>query len=493
MTRRSCSVLAAAAGLAVSGAAFGQFSGPYAPGNWTFNANGGNGSVNTGGAPAQIALTGNDNGFGPIDTDFTIAAATGGTMAFHWVYSSGDTGTYDTAYYLINGTQTFLGTNSGPFSGDVSIGVNAGDIIGFRVNSADGVFGPGTVTISNFSIGGAPPPTGRCCLFNGTCSVVTQAACTSQGGTWTAGGNCSTQCTGGVPPVIYTNCGLSTGATSLSGAAAPVGSTWSECPRYAADPTTQVTTAGFAGSGAFRLADDFVVGAGGMNLGYVKFPIYTTGATAITTTAVTLQIWQGGPPGVGTLIFGDTTTNRMANVEFSNIYRIFNTAGGPACGGTGTAPGTTRRQQMAYVTVNQNLAPGTYWLDWGYTGGTFSPLATSPTAIGEQCNPNNANAMQFNAAWGQLFDAGQGCAPVPTTQDMYFELLGTAGGSGCYANCDGSTTIPFLNVLDFSCFLNKFAAGNTYANCDGSTTPPTLNVLDFSCFLNKFAAGCSAP
>jgi hypothetical protein len=61
----------------------------------------------------------------------------------------------------------------------------------------------------------------------------------------------------------------------------------------------------------------------------------------------------------------------------------------------------------------------------------------------------------------------------------------------CYANCDASTTAPVLNVLDFSCFLNHFAAGDTYANCDNSTTPPILNVLDFSCFLNRFAAGCS--
>jgi YVTN family beta-propeller protein len=60
----------------------------------------------------------------------------------------------------------------------------------------------------------------------------------------------------------------------------------------------------------------------------------------------------------------------------------------------------------------------------------------------------------------------------------------------CYANCDGSHTPPILNVNDFACFLNKFAAGDPYANCDGSTTPPVLNVLDFSCFLNKFAAGC---
>jgi hypothetical protein len=60
----------------------------------------------------------------------------------------------------------------------------------------------------------------------------------------------------------------------------------------------------------------------------------------------------------------------------------------------------------------------------------------------------------------------------------------------CYANCDGSTTPPVLNVSDFSCFLNRFAAGDPYANCDGSTTPPVLNVSDFSCFLNSFATGC---
>ncbi len=65
-----------------------------------------------------------------------------------------------------------------------------------------------------------------------------------------------------------------------------------------------------------------------------------------------------------------------------------------------------------------------------------------------------------------------------------------AAYSVCYANCDCSTTAPVLNVLDFSCFLNRFAAGDPLANCDGSSTPPVLNVLDFSCFLNRFAAGC---
>jgi hypothetical protein len=64
-------------------------------------------------------------------------------------------------------------------------------------------------------------------------------------------------------------------------------------------------------------------------------------------------------------------------------------------------------------------------------------------------------------------------------------------GPACAANCDASTTPPILNVLDFQCFLNRFASGDASANCDGSTTSPVLNVLDFQCFLNRFAAGCS--
>jgi hypothetical protein len=69
----------------------------------------------------------------------------------------------------------------------------------------------------------------------------------------------------------------------------------------------------------------------------------------------------------------------------------------------------------------------------------------------------------------------------------------------CYPNCDASTAAPLLNVEDFSCFINEFAAAQAlphqqqlahYANCDQSTTPPVLNVEDFSCFINRFVQGC---
>lgn len=64
------------------------------------------------------------------------------------------------------------------------------------------------------------------------------------------------------------------------------------------------------------------------------------------------------------------------------------------------------------------------------------------------------------------------------------------GTPACYANCDGSSGTPALNINDFMCFVNSFAAGNAAANCDQSTAPPVLNALDFQCFLNAFAAGC---
>ena len=64
-------------------------------------------------------------------------------------------------------------------------------------------------------------------------------------------------------------------------------------------------------------------------------------------------------------------------------------------------------------------------------------------------------------------------------------------GPLCYANCDGSSVAPVLNVNDFVCFLAKFAEGGPDANCDGSTTPPILNVNDLLCFQARFAAGCS--
>ena len=82
----------------------------------------------------------------------------------------------------------------------------------------------------------------------------------------------------------------------------------------------------------------------------------------------------------------------------------------------------------------------------------------------------------------------------PSALVGYLEF--TSGGATltrvnvCPANCDGSTVAPVLNVNDFTCFLNKFAAGDSSANCDCGTIAPILNVNDFTCFINRYAVGC---
>jgi hypothetical protein len=113
---------------------------------------------------------------------------------------------------------------------------------------------------------------------------------------------------------------------------------------------------------------------------------------------------------------------------------------------------------------------GTFDLTWNtYDCGGGTSTGGGYTLIGTIGQPDA----------GSLANAGLVCAG------------GFWGGAvTCYANCDNSTVSPILNVGDFTCFLQRFAAADPYANCDGSTVNPILNVGDFTCFLQRFAAGC---
>lgn len=95
---------------------------------------------------------------------------------------------------------------------------------------------------------------------------------------------------------------------------------------------------------------------------------------------------------------------------------------------------------------------------------------------------------------GSVFNFSTTCGPTQVADvnfgRLFANVMGAGATGGCYANCDNSTSTPMLNVNDFNCFLNRFAAGESWANCDASTSAPVLNVNDFQCFLNRFAAGC---
>ena len=114
-----------------------------------------------------------------------------------------------------------------------------------------------------------------------------------------------------------------------------------------------------------------------------------------------------------------------------------------------------------------------------------------------QTPASNTNAIRWSTLYNFRFDASSPPAMGLVTIGLF--APGTPGsvtatvpvpGPVCYANCDNSTEPPVLTVGDFTCYLQRFAAGDPWANCDGSTTAPALNVADFTCFLQRFATGC---
>ena len=95
--------------------AWADFSGPYAPANWTTTLTGtppgGGGSVDASGAPASITLNGGDSPCitMPCHLDYTIAAPGSGTLSFHWDYQTTDLAPdFDLFLVLNNGTAVQL-------------------------------------------------------------------------------------------------------------------------------------------------------------------------------------------------------------------------------------------------------------------------------------------------------------------------------------------------------------------------------------------------
>ncbi len=159
-------VAAALIGFSTTAAA--DFSGAYDPTNWTLtNTSGGNGTVDTAGAPGSIKITGSDGVANqPLTlTSFTIAAPSAGTVYFDWLYVSRDNGDpglgipggpeWDPAgYVVLNGTTIQLTADAGGNNqnGAWSFAVGAAEVFGFYVQSKENQFGSADLTISNFRV-----------------------------------------------------------------------------------------------------------------------------------------------------------------------------------------------------------------------------------------------------------------------------------------------------------------------------------------------------
>jgi hypothetical protein len=213
---------------------------------------------------------------------------------------------------------------------------------------------------------------------------------------------------------IYNNGPLSTGPTTLSGVAAPAGFTWSEVPNDM--PTQSNTSAGFSShptgtTGAFRLADDFTVPVGEVwNIsGFCTYG-YQTGSAATATPigGGTMNVWNGRPGDVGSVIIGIATYGAMTN---TNMYRIFNTVAPPP----GSPSGTTRLIRQVDWTAALSLGPGTYWVDFQHTPTTagttvFVPSVSIPGVRGMP----GWNGRQFTTTgWVDAIDAGNPSTLAP--------------------------------------------------------------------------------
>lgn len=120
-----------------------------------------------------------------------------------------------------------------------------------------------------------------------------------------------------------------------------------------------------------------------------------------------------------------------------------------------------------------------------------TPLAASAVACLAQARPWWTVDQMRQFLFSRASDEVASGMPDPLMIRGYGIINAAATlAADCYANCDASTEPPVLNVNDFLCFQNLFAAGDPRANCDLSTAPPVLNVNDFVCFQQRFVSGC---
>ena len=176
----------------------------------------------------------------------------------------------------------------------------------------------------------------------------------------------------------YVNGVLSTGATSISGVAAPAGTTWSECQNPTGNTTIANTNAGYAAqvSANNAMADDFTV-TGTWSITKITVYAYSTGFAGTTSpfTDLRIRIHNSSPlAGPTTVVFGDLTTNRLSASSFTNVYRIFNTVVAPA-----SVPGITRMIWALEANVSVSLPAGTYWLEY-MTGTSLTSNFTPPSS-----------------------------------------------------------------------------------------------------------------
>jgi hypothetical protein len=216
-------------------------------------------------------------------------------------------------------------------------------------------------------------------------------------------------------------------------------------------------------------------------------------------------------PGVNGTYYGDITVRLGYTSAIPGVGSVSGGLAVPAPGGGG-APNATGPMHLFFSNSNYSASfsgqlPTNFQMVLEGAPFTYDPaqgnllveiVSNADRLLGGVDLTVSRSAGSGEASRAYLstrFASGE--SPITATRMEFTFVAG--GGPVCYANCDGSTTAPILNVEDFTCFINEFAAATQlpheqqlthYANCDQSTTAPVLNVEDFTCFINQFAQGC---
>jgi hypothetical protein len=367
-----------------------------------------------------------------------------------------------------------------------------------------------------FTVSAAAPASGACCMPDGTCVTRRGASCSLLGGAYQGdGSSCSlVACPqpGACCMPDYTCSILSSGqCATASGTYQGNGTACAACPAPApgtvailaattADDIADVQSR-LTGTGLFpQVVVVSNVQTATPSLAYLQqFSALLTWSNQNYASGAALgdvladYVDAGG--GVVTAIFTNTSTtaNRFLAGRWDTTYQIIPNGGGTTSGartlGTIVIPGhplmngvsTLATSSTSFSPTQTTLTPhGLLVAQWDNNKVLAAVSSTRPRRVDIGLYPPSTTSN--STGW------------VPTSDGARFmaNALLYAGRplNTCYANCDASTAAPVLNVADFTCFLQKFAAGDAYANCDSSTAAPVLNVADFTCFLQKFAAGC---
>jgi len=159
----------------------------------------------------------------------------------------------------------------------------------------------------------------------------------------------------------------------------------------------------------YRIADDFTVTGNPWTVTSLEFYGYQTGSPITSSfTAAYCRILNGNPSVPGsTVVWGDTTTNRLSSTSFTNIYRV-------------SVTGNNQRPIMKIVinTSGLSLPAGNYWIEFAALGSIASgPWCPYVTISG---TPTTGNGLLYTGTVG-------GYVPINATygQGVPFKITGT--------------------------------------------------------------------